>query len=1008
MTGRVFLFIPSLKPLSSFLQLLIMKHATNLFLFTITTFLLTFGLLFPNAHAQIIFNDVIEHSLYGAHDLNQIPLRSDLQHFNENGDGFYSDEYFLPGFDGNILASAEHNGDIYIGGWFNFHNGNIPFNGVAKWNGSEWEPVGEGFLNISGTAQGTVFVLSSVNGELYAGGSFGFSGDNPVSGIAKWDGSQWQQVGGGVNGIVRDIIEFNGQIYIGGGFNESGNETVNNIARWDGDNWMPVERGFDHTVFALEIWDGQLVAAGSFVSEAAEEIDQNLFTGEYLIEQENPDGSLINFGSPEVFNGELESSITLHIDNLAPGNTRLFEAVVYGNLFPDNFRTIRLNFSVEENTVTLTDDIPAGVGCGNLSVIFSPDNDSENSGFDTSDDSSFQFAFTENPLEACDADAVQHSFTATRLNPAKQIVSSNSLQIFNGIAVYNGNNWSPLGQGFDGPVQALAEFDGELIAGGVFMSSGVINLNHIATWNGNEWESLGDGFNSGLNSLKVVDSSLFASGSFSESGPVNLNTIAEWDGNGWQPVGDHNNRFSTFHLNEVNNNLFAAIGSFNAGDLIEPALLENDSWNYLGDTDPAGAGVAGQIAGIAKTGSTIYASGNFNRAGLVPAMRTAKWTPQNGWQQMGSGLNDFTRRMIVFNGTPIAGGNFTSNGAGETMTHVAYYDGTEWAQLGDGLNGTIQRFLEYDDNLIIAGNFQASGPNEVTGVALWDGNEYQKIGNEIVNPGYGLAEMDGDLYLSGFNLMGNNEKIAVWSNGEWNEVPLDGFIENANNVWSLGVHDGNLYAAVEYFIDGNVENRILGLIDSEWEQLGDPVVGGPVFDMISHDDQLYVGGFFTHVGNEPMTSPIIWDDGEWVSAGGGINGVMHSFISTPRGLFIGGSYQMAGNTPSRSLAKWITDEEAVSTEPSVAELPQQVRLNQNYPNPFNPTTTISFDLPSASDVRIDIYDLLGRRVATLLNDHISAGSHEVRFDASSLSSGMYIYRLQSAEFTKSRSMLLVK
>ncbi|HLP18635.1 MAG TPA: T9SS type A sorting domain-containing protein, partial [Bacteroidota bacterium] len=83
-------------------------------------------------------------------------------------------------------------------------------------------------------------------------------------------------------------------------------------------------------------------------------------------------------------------------------------------------------------------------------------------------------------------------------------------------------------------------------------------------------------------------------------------------------------------------------------------------------------------------------------------------------------------------------------------------------------------------------------------------------------------------------------------------------------------------------------------------------------------------------------------------------------------------------------------------------------LLQNYPNPFNPGTTIAYSIPERSHVLLKIYDVLGRNVATLVNDTENAGSHTVRLDASHLPSGVYIARLQSAGFVKAIEMILMK
>jgi minor extracellular serine protease Vpr len=91
--------------------------------------------------------------------------------------------------------------------------------------------------------------------------------------------------------------------------------------------------------------------------------------------------------------------------------------------------------------------------------------------------------------------------------------------------------------------------------------------------------------------------------------------------------------------------------------------------------------------------------------------------------------------------------------------------------------------------------------------------------------------------------------------------------------------------------------------------------------------------------------------------------------------------------------------------------PATVTLMPNYPNPFNPETTIAFDLGTAAAVRLEVYDMLGRRVATLSNgDRYAAGSHRVTFNASTLSSGVYLYRLQVPDLATevSRTMMLLK
>ena len=90
------------------------------------------------------------------------------------------------------------------------------------------------------------------------------------------------------------------------------------------------------------------------------------------------------------------------------------------------------------------------------------------------------------------------------------------------------------------------------------------------------------------------------------------------------------------------------------------------------------------------------------------------------------------------------------------------------------------------------------------------------------------------------------------------------------------------------------------------------------------------------------------------------------------------------------------------------EAPTDFALEANYPNPFNPETTIRFALPVTSHMVIEVYDLLGRQVARLVDREMGAGHHTVVFEGRGLASGIYVYRMVSGSFEQHRTMLLVK
>jgi hypothetical protein len=110
------------------------------------------------------------------------------------------------------------------------------------------------------------------------------------------------------------------------------------------------------------------------------------------------------------------------------------------------------------------------------------------------------------------------------------------------------------------------------------------------------------------------------------------------------------------------------------------------------------------------------------------------------------------------------------------------------------------------------------------------------------------------------------------------------------------------------------------------------------------------------------------------------------------------------SSPTKELKTTITALSGGSPE----ALPGEFNLGQNYPNPFNPSTTIKFELPTSLDVRLSVFDMLGRQVSVLVNERRNAGVHEVKFDGSQLSSGVYFYRLQTGGFMDTKKLLLLK
>jgi hypothetical protein len=88
--------------------------------------------------------------------------------------------------------------------------------------------------------------------------------------------------------------------------------------------------------------------------------------------------------------------------------------------------------------------------------------------------------------------------------------------------------------------------------------------------------------------------------------------------------------------------------------------------------------------------------------------------------------------------------------------------------------------------------------------------------------------------------------------------------------------------------------------------------------------------------------------------------------------------------------------------------PSSFALEQNYPNPFNPSTTIRFSIPVETEVHLNVYNTLGQEVAEIINSRLKEGYHEIEFDAGTLTSGIYFYRLEAEKFVDVKKMIIIK
>jgi len=127
-------------------------------------------------------------------------------------------------------------------------------------------------------------------------------------------------------------------------------------------------------------------------------------------------------------------------------------------------------------------------------------------------------------------------------------------------------------------------------------------------------------------------------------------------------------------------------------------------------------------------------------------------------------------------------------------------------------------------------------------------------------------------------------------------------------------------------------------------------------------------------------------------------------------------YEILGSSNLDSINFYLVNINVIGIEPNGTQIPSSYKLEQNYPNPFNPVTNIKMDIPKAANVRLIIYDMLGREIEILINQQLNAGSYRLSWNAVKYSSGIYFYRIIASEpssgsgqvFTDTRKMILVK
>jgi hypothetical protein len=322
------------------------------------------------------------------------------------------------------------------------------------------------------------------------------------------------------------------------------------------------------------------------------------------------------------------------------------------------------------------------------------------------------------------------------------------------------------------------------------------------------------------------------------------------------------------------------------------------------------------------------------------------------------------------NALAVSGNNIFA-GTGDSGVYLSTNNGLNW--IITALNNKLIFSLAITGNNIFAGTY-------ASGVYLSTNNGQNwtqtSLNNKII---YSLGIKENYIYAGTYE--NNGVYISTNNGGNWTQSMY------SQSVYDFAFKDSNVFAGAGYGVFKSTNNG------TSWTQTSLNNVNVTSFEL--SDSNIFAGTFY---------------NGVYLTANNGANWVQKNqglpVGITTGALLILNNYIYAGTNQSvwrRPLSDILSGTNNISSL-----IPNAFSLKQNYPNPFNQLTVINYQIPINSHVTLEVYDLLSREVASLVNEILQPGIYETRFDGSRLASGIYFYKLTAGEFTETRRMVLMK
>ncbi len=462
------------------------------------------------------------------------------------------------------------------------------------------------------------------------------------------------------------------------------------------------------------------------------------------------------------------------------------------------------------------------------------------------------------------------------------------------------SQWSSLGSGVEGNVNAIAKGPDGMYIGGSFSSAGGVASNSIARWDGTEWHGLAGGVSGFVNSIAVLNNSIFVGGGFDKAGDTVLNNVARWraDSGIWSRLTGLYELVGQYERIEANG----------VNDVVRDIIIDGNNVYIAGTFRSAAPGdfTLDEI-------TTNYVARWFEPT-AVEWWRTNVW-----WASLGrggaNGTNGFVNALALFDGGVYVGGAFSRAG-GQSAGGIAKWDGARWFNLSTGAKSIIFNLTVTDDDAVyVAGEFNQAGAGSSTRLARLGEGAWELINGAIGGTIYAVASQGDWVYIGGaFGSVGGvaAKNVVRWNRitGEWSalgssEGPTDDI--GRGFVSAIAVDGDNVYLGGEFSIAGGVAAKNIVRWNSAtdtWTTFGTGVTG-PVFSIIANGTDVYVGGRFLGAGDVRHAANIaLWRDGTWQAMDTGTGGVVWTMGLRGSELFVGGRFESVGSIPANNIAIW--------------------------------------------------------------------------------------------------------